>query len=32
MTQWQPVKEWSTPKTRPEMYGLGLTPEREEYP
>jgi hypothetical protein len=28
---WQPVKEWSTPTTRPEKYGQGMTPEREEW-
>lgn len=30
-SQWQPVKEWSTPSTRPDMYGQGKTPEREDW-
>jgi len=28
---WQPVSDWSTPRTRPEMYGAGKTPEREDW-
>jgi hypothetical protein len=28
---WQPVNDWSTPVTRPEMYGAGKTPAREDW-
>ncbi len=28
---WQPVNDWSTPTTRPEMYGAGMVPEREDW-
>lgn len=28
---WVPVKEWSTPSSRPTEYGEGKTPEREAW-
>lgn len=30
--RWVPVDEWSTPRDRPELYGSGRVPEREEWP
>lgn len=30
--RWGPVDEWSTPRDRPEQYGAGLIPAREEWP
>jgi hypothetical protein len=30
-SNWVPVDEWSTPRTRPDEYGRGLTPEREDW-
>lgn len=29
--QWVPVEDWSTPTERPEEYGRGETPEREDW-
>jgi len=28
---WEPVSDWSTPKEKPELYGSGVVPEREEW-
>jgi hypothetical protein len=28
---WEEVQEWSTPRSRPEVYGAGSIPEREEW-
>lgn len=30
--RWVPVAEWSTPRDRPEEYGRGRVPDREEWP
>lgn len=29
--QWAPVDDWSTPKERPDDYGGGRIPEREDW-
>lgn len=29
--RWIPVDDWSTPAERPDDYGRGLTPEREDW-
>lgn len=28
---WVPVRDWSTPRERPDDYGRGHTPEREDW-
>lgn len=29
---WVPVPAWSTPRERPDLYGPGRVPDREEWP
>jgi hypothetical protein len=30
-SQWERVQEWSSPRSRPDLYGTGSIPEREEW-